>query len=84
MITCRGVHATATRGQGNPALFPPAMNTYHIVPVEGGFEIIETYPDDRTAHIGGFQSEADAQAWLDNYRRMRRLNGWPAGKQLPG
>jgi len=42
------------------------MNTYRIIPLEGGFQIIETYPDGRTAYIGSFQTEAGAQAWLDN------------------
>jgi hypothetical protein len=56
------------------------MNTYRIVPVEGGFQIIETYPDGQTTYIGGFQIEADAQAWLDNYLRMQRLNDRPAGR----
>jgi len=56
------------------------MNTYRIVPVGNGYQIIERYPDGRSAYIGGFQTEADAQAWLDNYLRVRRLNDRPPGK----
>jgi hypothetical protein len=59
------------------------MNTYRIVPLGDGYQIIETYPDGRNAYIGGFQTEADAQAWLDNYLRVRRLNDRPAGKPPP-
>jgi hypothetical protein len=50
------------------------MNTYLIGPSGNGFQIIETYPDGRHSFIGGFSTEAAAQAWLDNYLRMRKLN----------
>jgi hypothetical protein len=83
MIACRGVHGAAIRGQGTPALLSPAMNTYRIVPTGDEFDIIETYPDGRTAYIGGFQTKAEAQAWLDNYLRVRRLNAPSAGKPPP-
>ena len=59
------------------------MNTYRIVPIGDGFEIIETYPDGRTAFIGNFRTEAEAQAWLDSYLRMRGLNKPPGGQPPP-
>ena len=56
------------------------MNTYRIVPRGDEYQIIETYPGGRNAYIGGFHTEAEAQGWLDNYLRVRRLNDRPAGK----
>ncbi|MGD0432217.1 MAG: hypothetical protein ABSA58_14105 [Acetobacteraceae bacterium] len=56
------------------------MNTYLITPEGDGFQIIETYPDGRRSFIGGFSTEAAAQAWLDNYLRMRKLNEKALGK----
>jgi hypothetical protein len=57
-----------------------AMNTYRIIPEGNGCQIEETYPDGRRGFIGGFSTEAEAQAWLENYLRMRGLNRGPLGK----
>ena len=56
------------------------VNTYRIILAGDGFQIIETYPDGRRSYIGGFSTEAAAQAWLENYLRMRRQNDGPLGK----
>jgi hypothetical protein len=57
-----------------------AMNSYRIIPEENGFQIEETFPDGRRGFIGGFSTEAEAQAWLDSYLRMRGLNRGPLGE----
>jgi hypothetical protein len=47
------------------------MNTYRIVPLREGFQIIETYPDGHTVIVVGFHTGADAQEWLDSHLQVR-------------
>jgi len=53
------------------ALLPLAMDTYRIVPLRKGFQIVETYPDGHTVIVVRFHTEADAQEWLDSHLQVR-------------
>jgi len=65
------------------------MTTYRITPLTKSWcQIVEAGPDGSVAEIGCFRTEADAQAWLDSYVRMKATGarvpciGWPA--ERPG
>jgi hypothetical protein len=51
------------------------MSTFHISPLGNEFEVVETPPTGEVVFIGLFQTEADAQRWIDDYIRIL-ARGW--------
>jgi hypothetical protein len=43
------------------------MDIYTIVPVGGGYQVVEELPDGRTSSVDGFPTEDDARGWLDSF-----------------
>jgi hypothetical protein len=55
------------------------MNTYQITAAGDGFRIVGAFSGGRRTIVGGFFTEADAEAWL----RERRMDGHSAEAMVP-
>jgi hypothetical protein len=58
------------------------MNIYRIATWGKGFQVVETDPSGGVAFTGGFHTQAEAQAWIDNQIQalepssLRRASSW--------
>lgn len=54
------------------------MDEYHIEPDGDGYEVTRILPDGKTAFIGRFPSEDNAQHWIES----RRESPAPSGQRF--
>jgi hypothetical protein len=44
------------------------MDNCRVIPVGGGFQVVEELPDGHTSSVDGFRTEDDARGWLDSFQ----------------